>query len=308
MIVQNLKEGSKARQAIGWIGVGITVVLTGVWSFWGIIENFHEGWYAQSLWENIGMLFLQYLLFTFIFSGLGCLSLRFPKIGLVAHIALGVFTVLFFSGSSFQVTYLLIAIPLILLGLLYLFGRPKPRKLAYLLIICVPFLIIAVFGGINYARVSKRIDDGDYGLRIIEGNGITLAAAPRGPGWPRGGVTWEEAMYICAHLSEDGTELMESEQNIWRLPSVDEAVRLMSLHGENSGGVWNEKKKEAQYELTPDKESPLWDVYSQIIYYWTAVEAPNDKAYIIVYDGGVFERKKDSSYGYLGFRAVKDIE
>ena len=306
--MRSLEVRSKAKQVIGWIGVGITVVLTGVWSFWGIIENFHEGWYSQSLWENIGMLFLQYLLFTFIFSALGCLSLRFPRIGLAAHIALGVFTIIFFKGSSFQVIYLLLAVPLILLGLLYLFGRPKPRKLAYLLIICVPLVIIAVFGGINYARVSRRVDDGNYGLRIIEGNDITLAAAPRGPGWPQTGVSWDKAKYICAHLSEDGTELMEREQNIWRLPSVDEAVRLMSLHGENSGGVWNEQKKEAQYELTPDKESPLWDVYSQIIYYWTADEANNDRAYIIVYDGGVFERRKDSSYGYLGFRAVKDIE
>ncbi len=306
--MQNLNKTSKAREVIGWIGVSITVVLTGVWSFWGITENFHEGWYAQSVWQNIGMLFLQYLLFTFIFSGLGCLSLRFPRIGLTAHIALGVFTVFFFSGSSFQVVYLLIALPLILLGLLYLFGRPKPRKLAYLLIICVPLLIIAVFGGINYARVSRRIDDGDYGIRIIEGNGITLAAAPRGPGWPEGGVSWYKAQDICAHLSEDGTTLMESRQNIWRLPSVDEAVRLMSLHGENSGGVWDKEEKKADYEIAPDKESPLWDVHSQIIYYWTADEASEGKAYIIVYDGGVFERRTDSSYGYLGFRAVKDIE
>ena len=303
-----VNDAPRARQAIGWIGVAITVVFTGVWSFWGIIENFHEGWYAQSLWENIGMLFLQYILFTFIFSGLGCLSLRFPKVGLAAHCALAVFTVFFFSGFSFQVVYLLLALPLILLGLLYLFGRPKPRKLAYLLIICVPLVIIAVFGGINYARVSKRVDDGDYGMRIIEGSGITLAAAPKGPGWPEGGVSWEQAQYICAHLSEDGTELMEQEQNIWRLPSVDEAVRLMSLHGENSGGVWDAGEAKASYDKTPDKESPLWDVHSRVIYYWTSSEASGGNAYIIVYDGKVYERRKSSSYGYLGFRAVKDIE
>ena len=299
---------SKPRQAIGWVSVAITVAIAGVWSFWGIIENFHEGWYSVSVWENIGMLFLQYLLFTFVFCGLGCLSLRFPRIGLAAHIALAVFTVIFFSGASFQTVYLLLAAPMVILGLLYLFGRPKPRKLAYILIICVPLLIIAIFGGINYARVTKRVDDGDYGMRIIEGNGITLIAAPRGPGWPTGGVSWYRAQDICKHLSEDGTTVMEQEQNIWRLPTVDEAVRLMSLHKENCGGVWDEDTKKAVYEKKPDKESPLWDVHSQIIYYWTAEMAQDGKAYIIVYDGGVYERMSDSSYGYLGFRAVKDAD
>ena len=298
---------SKARLILGWTGVALTVVLTGVWSFWGIVENFHEGWYSESLWENLFMLFVQYLLFTIIFSGLACFSIRFPKIGFALHAALAVFSVIFFSGSSFSVVYLMIAIPLILLGLIYLFGRPRPKKLAYMLIICVPLLIILVVGGVNYARVSQRVDDGDYGMRVVEGSGITLAAAPRGPGWPTGGVSYYEAKEICKYLSEDGTQIMDTEQNIWRLPTVDEAVRLMSLHGENCGGVWDQETAAAEYDMTPDKESPMWDVHSQIIYYWTADMTSDDKAYIIVYNGGVYERFADSSYGYLSFRAVKDV-
>jgi hypothetical protein len=101
---------------------------------------------------------------------------------------------------------------------------------------------------------------------------------------------------------------MDTPQDIWRLPTADEAVRSMMLHGENAGGAWDAQAEKAVYEVMPDKETPLWDVHSQIIYYWTA-DTPaggEDRAYIIVYNGGVFERRKADSYGYLSFRAVKD--
>ena len=103
---------------------------------------------------------------------------------------------------------------------------------------------------------------------------------------------------------------MEEEQNIWRLPTADEAVRSMMLHGQNAGGVWDALKRKAVYERTPDKESPLWDVHSKVIYYWT-LDTPADderKAYIIVYHGGVYTKMKTDEQSYLGFRAVKELE
>lgn len=147
-------------------------------------------------------------------------------------------------------------------------------------------------------------------MRIVEGNGVTLAWAPRGPGWPDKGITWDEAQYICMHLSEDGTTVMEEEQNIWRLPTVDEAVRSMTLHGENAGGVWNPEKCNAVYDITPDKETPLWDLHSKVIYFWTSETSASDGhgAYIIVYHGGVFVKMKIDGQSYLSFRAVKEIE
>ena len=33
------------------------------WAFWGIIENFHEGWYFDSTWSNLAPMFGQYLSF-----------------------------------------------------------------------------------------------------------------------------------------------------------------------------------------------------------------------------------------------------
>ncbi len=300
----------KKRIIAGWIGVSITIVFSSLWAYWGAFENFHEGWYSVSIWENIFMLFFQYLLFTIVFVVLALIILKWKKVGLAIHILAGAFCVWFFSGASFSVVGLLIVIPFIALGLLYFYGDPKPVKWAKRLIILVPLIIVLAISIPQAARVSKRIDDGDFGTRIVNGNNVTLAWAPRGPGWPDGGVTWNEAREICQYLSEDGTALMDTEQNIWRLPTVDEAVRSMMLHGENCSGVWDADGEKAAYEITPDKESPLWDVHSNIIYYWTADTSltNEEQAYIVVYDGGVFARYKISSYGYLSFRAVKTLE
>lgn len=294
------------RRVVGWLAVSISVIITNLWTYWGIIENFHEGWYSTSLLDNLLMLFLQYLLFTIVFSALALVSIKWPKIGLCMFIAVAAFAAWFFSGASFEVLGLLIVLPLLLLGIMYYFGRPAPRKLAILLIVLLPLLIIFSVTPVKLYQHSQRVNDGDWGPRLVEGNGVTLVWAPRGPGWPDKGVTYNEALEICRFLSEDGTEVMNIEQNIWRLPTVDEAVRSMQLHNVNAGGYWDHAVGKAVYAMTPDKETPLWDPHSQIIYYWTGEEESRERAYIVVYHGGVFSKHKDNPYGYLSFRAVKE--
>ena len=300
----------KRRNIVGWIGVAITTIFSSIWAYWGSIENFHEGWYSVSIWENLFMLLFQYLLFTVIFVLLGVITLKWKIAGIVLHILLAGFCIWFFSGASFLVIGLMIVIPIIGLGLLYFFGKPEPKKWAYRSLIFIPLIIlIAVFIPMSI-KVSKRINDYDFGTRIIEGNEITLIWAPRGPGWPDSGTTWHEAMDICRYLSEDGTKIMDEVQDIWRLPTVDEAVRSMLLHGENVNGIWYPDDQKAVYDKTPDKESPLWDVHSQVIYYWTCETAKDneDRAYIIVYHGGVNSKMKIDGQSYLSFRAVKNID
>lgn len=299
---------NKRKNILGWIGVFITVAVSGLWAYWGATENFHEGWYSISVWENIGMMIMQYLLFAFIFMALGLISVRWRIPGLILHIALGVFCIFFFKGASFSVVGLLIVIPLVGLGLLYFFGEARPRKWAYLAIALVPLIIITAISIPMGVKVARRVDDGDRSMQVVEGNGITLCWAPRGPGWPDRGVTWEEAMEICRYLSEDGLTVEDTPQDIWRLPTVDEAVRSMMLHGENAGGIWDPEAGRVDYVLTPDKESPLWDVHSPVIYYWTADSSDgSDRAYIIVYHGGIFTKRKTDGQAYLSFRAVKEV-
>jgi hypothetical protein len=169
----------------------------------------------------------------------------------------------------------------------------------------IPIITLIISGIVPVIRLSQRMDDGDYQARLVSGNGIALIWAPAGPGWPDEGGNWYDAQHTCKYLSEDGLFLGTQPENIWRLPTVDEAVRSMALHGQNSGGSWDAEKAAASYETKPDKESPLWDIHSQVIYWWTDTEVDEDHAYMIVYDGEVWSRSKDFGPAYLGFRCVR---
>jgi hypothetical protein len=117
----------KKKSVIGWIGVLITLTFAGLWAYWGAIENFHEGWYATSIWENLFMLVFQYLLFAIVFTFLAMAAMKWKRIGLILHIGLAGFCVWFFSGASFHVLGLMIVLPIAALGLLY-FSASRNRK------------------------------------------------------------------------------------------------------------------------------------------------------------------------------------
>jgi hypothetical protein len=118
-------------------------------------------------------------------------------------------------------------------------------------------------------------------------------------------VDWEEARRRCRHLTADGIALADTPQDIWHLPTVEEAVASLGRHGVNSGGAWDASAARASYRVMPDKESPMWDTHSQVIYWWTATEVEADRAYMVVYNGQVYPRLKSSRWDYLAFRAVK---
>jgi hypothetical protein len=203
---------------------------------------------------------------------------------------------------------LLVISPMIFLGILYWYGRPQPRRRSYLIATGLPILTLLVCGIEPGVRVSGRVDDGNLQARLVEVDGVRLVWAGDGPGWPLEGASWHEAVRRCQHLSDDGRTLAGTPQNVWRLPTAEEAVRSMSRHGVNSGGVWNAQTATAAYRVRPDKETPLWNVHSQVIYWWTATEVDAERAYIIVYDGKVWPRRKRFGPGSLGYRCVKAVE
>jgi hypothetical protein len=275
---------------------------------WGIIENFHEGWFHDSFFLNVGLMFLQYLSPMIIFVSLTLLAIAFPRIGATAYALVGIALALVLFDWGDKVAMQLVILPLLLLGILYWYGRPQPRRMAYWIAVGLPTLTLVVCGVEPVVRIAGRLNDNNVEARVVEGNGVRFVWAPEGPGWPRTGVTWHEALRRCRHLSEDGTSLAEVPQNVWRLPTVEEAVRSMSRHGINSGGVWDAQARVATYQTRPDKESPLWNVRSQVIYWWTATEINDEQAYIIVYDGKIWPRRKRFAPDYLGYRCVKATE
>jgi hypothetical protein len=293
------------RQIAGWLAVGSSIIITCFWAAWGIIENFHEGWYYGAILPNLGLMFVQYLGPMLAFLMVTLIAIYRPGVGGALYVILTLLAAWFFNALSNPGVFILI-LPLIGIGALYWFGRPQPRRLAASLALGLPLLTLLVFGIEPILRVSQRFDDGNLMARLVQGNSVALVWAPDGPGWPHAGTDWYEAQQMCQHLSEDGRTRVPTPQRIWRLPTVDEAVRSMACHGRNCGGVWQAETAEATYLTRPDKESPLWNVHSRVIYWWTATVVNEEEAYIIVYDGQVWPRAKHLRQGYLGFRCVRE--
>jgi len=84
-----MKKKLEKRQIVGWIAVGISTAITCFWALWGIIENFHEGWYYESALSNVGLMFVQYPSPMLIFLVVTLISIFWPRLGGGIH--LGVF-------------------------------------------------------------------------------------------------------------------------------------------------------------------------------------------------------------------------
>jgi hypothetical protein len=324
-----MMKPQKWRQIVGWVAVGFSLAITCLWAFWGGIENFHEGWYYDSWAQNLALMFAQYLSPMLVFMAASLLSVARPRAGAMLPALAGA-ALLFYFRPLYRTALLLLAGPLLALGVLYWLGRPQPRKLAYALIAGLPLLTLVISGAYPAYLAATRFDDGNLRARLVEGNGVRLIwapdgpgwprdgvsvgladrsvgrRAPDGPGWPRDGVSWPEAVRRCQCLSEDGRTLAATPQNIWRLPTVEEAVRSLTRRGQNSGGVWDAATAQAVYRVTPNKESPLWNVHSKVIYWWTSTPVDEEQAYMIVYNGRVWPREKRIRPGYLAFRCVKE--
>lgn len=303
------------RHVVGWSAVGLNLVVSCFWAFWGAIENFHEGWWLTSLLANLGLMLVQYLSPMIVAVLLGLLGLRWPRIGGLVYLLLGgAFGYWFLFGRPRPgVTWSGVLVDAILaggfglVGLLFWLGRPSPRRLAYRLTWGLPVLVALACGAEGAWRVATRHDDGDRGMRTVEGNGARLTWAPAGPGWPTAGVSLREAERICRHLSEDGTRLLDEPQDFWRLPTVEEVVQSLTRHGANAGGEWDAETHKATYRTWPDKESPLWDPHSQIIYWWTSSEPDPDHVYRVAYNGYVLVVPKKMAMGSCAFRAVRRV-
>jgi hypothetical protein len=88
---------------------------------------------------------------------------------------------------------------------------------------------------------------------------------------------------------------------------VKEVVQSLTRHGMNAGGEWDEETHQASYRSRPDKESPLWNPDSQIIYWWTATDPDTEHVYRVAYNGYVLVIPKKMSMGSCAFRAVRPV-
>lgn len=289
----------------GWAAVILSVTILCFWAFWGINENFHEGWYDRNVWKNVALMFIQYLSPVLILLLPTLAALKWPRWSLVFFSVPAVMVWGFF-GFRNSVAARMVVAPLLLMGVLYQLGRPEPRKWAFRAVVGLPLLTTIVCGAVPGWRAIGRLDDGNYGARRVEGNGVTLVWAPEGPGWPDNYASWWDAEENCKRLTPDGHALATSPQNIWRLPTVDEAVRSMTYRGKNAGGLWEAPTATAKYRSWPDKDSPLWKPHSQVIYWWTDTQVDEKRAYRIAYNGQVYAFPKKGWGNYWAYRCVCD--
>src|SRR6266542_3863585 len=77
-----------APRMLGWIAVGSSTLIACFWAFWGILENFHEGWFYESWVSNVGLMIVQYLSPMLVFVTLALLGIRWPLLGSASHVLL----------------------------------------------------------------------------------------------------------------------------------------------------------------------------------------------------------------------------
>ncbi len=292
---------NRIRLVAGWTAVTLSTAALCFWAFWGSAENFYEGWYFRDIGRNLILMFAQYLAPALLLFVPVAIALHWPRAALPLFAGLAAGAYFFFRTPAGRV---LLAAPLLTLGILFFVGRVEPRKWAWRIVVALPLLTAICTGAVPGYRAMTRIDDGNYGARLVEGNGVRLVWAPAGPGWGEHYASWQTAADRCAHLTADGRALSPTAANVWRLPTIDEAVRSMVRSGKNAGGVWDAKTQKATYREWPQKETPLWRRYSQVIYWWTATEDGPNQAWRIAYNGFVMAADKRGWGDYWSYRCV----
>ena len=111
---------------------------------------------------------------------------------------------------------------------------------------------------------------------------------------------------LCAYLTEDGIALSDTPLYIWRMPTVDELARSLSLHNENAGCTWSGETGKMECTLRPDKETPLWAPDQQSVYLWAADAYDEENAYYVSYTGFVSRQPMNWGNPRHGYRCVKE--
>jgi hypothetical protein len=293
------------RWWIGWAAVVVSMALSCFWAMWGAIENFHEGWYYREWYRNVGLMLVQYLPWMFLPMGAALAALWRWWAGLALHLALAAGVIALMGVSSFGARW--IALPVIVLGLLHVWARPSPVRWAQYVLVVAPVLTAVVSGAYPAWRVFTRPSTVDESALRITRPGLDLVWAQAGPGWGYG-ASWDDAVRRCRSLTADGSALSPTTVGAWRLPSVEEAARSMTYRGRDAAGRWNARTSTTSFSVQPDKEAPLWNPFSHVIYLWTSTERDAQSAYFIAYNGIANPRRKAFYPAYQGYRCVRAAE
>jgi hypothetical protein len=85
---------------LGWIAVILSSLITCFWAFWGIIENFHEGWYYRSTFRNLGLMLIQYLFPMLAFAVVTVIAIVAPRLGSILYVLVGILAACAFVAQA----------------------------------------------------------------------------------------------------------------------------------------------------------------------------------------------------------------
>ncbi len=297
---------SLARRAMGWTAVVLSLAIAGLWAFWGTIENFHEGWYSPNVWQNLKLSLVQYLIWPLIFAGLASVGVLRPRLGAALFVAVGLALEMFLFHFRNAASLMLILGPCLVLALLFFWGRIAPAKPAVILLLAGPGVLMLGIGAPLLWKVTHRRTEFSDAPLAWPAQHPSLIWAPPGPGWPqKGGMTAGEAEWTCDHLDETGRQVLPSPVHLWHLPAVQEAIAALAVHGSLAGCRYAGPNRFEPCDVTPDKEGPLWNVYSPVIYWWTSSYDPQGGDLRVSYNGYVLPTGGRADY--TAFRAVRDV-
>lgn len=145
----------------------------------------------------------------------------------------------------FGVLWLACATVLIFIALYTDRKAKRWSKIAICFLVLAPQVLLAVGIILNvvyiYGNASRFETKVGWEKKIIE-------LAPPGPGFPVvptdfpgnhlvpwmgwvNGAGWDEASETCSHLDKEGKNLANSQQNIWRLPTLEEIREIAKVNG-----------------------------------------------------------------------------
>jgi hypothetical protein len=289
----------------GIAAVALSTAISVFWTYWGTIENFHEGWYSRSLLGNIGLALVQYVGFPIVFMTLAALSIWKPKLGAAVFLAIGIGLNAFLFGFRNAVGIVLFLVPCAILAALFWFASFRRPRAALAVSLLPPLLLMLAIAVPLGWKVSHRLE--------LQGNEALISGglmwAPPGPGWPERGMSYQAAMERCAHLDASGREVVKERLGLWRLPTAEEAVAALNRGGSPAGCRFSGSEGFQRCDREPDKEAPLWDPHTMVIYWWTGSINESGKDMRVAYNGYVLPVSVKGAGGdYVGFRAVRSVD
>lgn len=175
-------------------------------------------------------------------------------------------------------------------GVGWLFDKSHPIKFSGKNYVGLSWNEIALFGKDPVGFEGKR-----YGL-LFDGSEESIYYASQED---------FNSYNMFRYINYEGDKLTEQRHHYWRLPTIEEYIKILMRRGENAGGTFDRSSGEFSYKINPDKEGPIWAPKGEVIYYWTSTEVGKTRAFDITFSGEPREIIKTTAQDYRGFRAVR---